>query len=82
MKISKSIKINFLIILLIGLLGSCELPKKKDNFVKLNLLQVNDVYEIEAIENGKYGGMARVATLKKSYRKQIQIHGWFFLEIL
>jgi 2',3'-cyclic-nucleotide 2'-phosphodiesterase (5'-nucleotidase family) len=69
MKISKSIKINFLIILLIGLLGSCELPKKKDNFVKLNLLQVNDVYEIEAIENGKYGGMARVATLKKELQK-------------
>ncbi|MEO5647059.1 MAG: bifunctional metallophosphatase/5'-nucleotidase [Chitinophagaceae bacterium] len=31
-------------------------------------VQVNDVYEIAPLAGGKYGGMARVATIKKQYR--------------
>jgi 5'-nucleotidase len=35
-----------------------------DGLISLNILQINDVYEIAPLENGKVGGMARVATLK------------------
>ena len=43
---------------------------QKDNGkITINFLQVNDVYEIEPIEAGKTGGMARVATLKKELLK-------------
>ncbi|HVT56931.1 MAG TPA: bifunctional metallophosphatase/5'-nucleotidase [Thermoanaerobaculia bacterium] len=33
--------------------------------VEINLLQLNDVYEIGAVEGGKQGGLARVTTLRK-----------------
>jgi 5'-nucleotidase/UDP-sugar diphosphatase len=33
--------------------------------VEINLLQLNDVYEIGPVEGGKRGGLARVATLRK-----------------
>lgn len=36
-----------------------------DGKISLTLLQINDVYEIAPLANGKIGGMARVATLKK-----------------
>jgi 5'-nucleotidase len=34
--------------------------------VKVTLLQLNDLYEITPVNNGKSGGLARVATLRKS----------------
>lgn len=34
-----------------------------------SIIQINDVYEIGALENGKVGGMARVATLEKEIRQ-------------
>lgn len=70
MKIGSLIKKIFFVVFLLGLLGSCEAPKEKDNFVEFTLLQVNDVYEIGAVENGKYGGMERVAGLKQELIKQ------------
>lgn len=36
-----------------------------DSVVTVALLQINDVYEITPIEGGRYGGMARVATVRK-----------------
>lgn len=33
--------------------------------VEVNILQINDVYEIGPVEGGKSGGLARVATLRK-----------------
>jgi len=36
-----------------------------DTVVKLTLLQINDVYEITPVSDGKEGGMARLATLRK-----------------
>lgn len=36
-----------------------------DDVVEVTLLQLNDVYEIAPIENGAFGGMARVATIRK-----------------
>lgn len=35
------------------------------NTIEFNFLQINDVYEIAPIQGGKYGGMARVATIHK-----------------
>lgn len=40
-------------------------PVKDDGLIKINLLQLNDVYEIAALDNGAVGGMARVATIRK-----------------
>ncbi|HYF32968.1 MAG TPA: bifunctional metallophosphatase/5'-nucleotidase [Chitinophagaceae bacterium] len=36
-----------------------------DGKITVNLLQLNDVYEISPIDKGKAGGMARVASLRK-----------------
>ncbi len=33
--------------------------------IEVTFLQLNDVYEITPVENGKFGGMARVATVRK-----------------
>lgn len=38
--------------------------------VKVTLLHINDVYEIAPTNNGKSGGLARVATLRKQLLKQ------------
>ncbi|MBI5471954.1 MAG: bifunctional metallophosphatase/5'-nucleotidase [Ignavibacteriae bacterium] len=38
--------------------------------VELTLLQLNDVYEIAPVEGGKYGGMARVATIRQQLLKE------------
>jgi 2',3'-cyclic-nucleotide 2'-phosphodiesterase (5'-nucleotidase family) len=42
---------------------------KDDGKIEVAFVQVNDVYEIAPLANGKEGGMARVATLKKEYIK-------------
>src|SRR3954452_4962243 len=41
-----------------------------DGHIAVNFVQINDVYEIAPLNNGKEGGMARVATLKQQYVKQ------------
>ena len=40
---------------------------KDDGKIDITFVQINDVYEIAPLSNGKEGGMARVATLKKKY---------------
>jgi 5'-nucleotidase len=53
--------------------SSCTLFQKttSDNRkIEINLIQVNDVYEIGPLSGGKEGGLARVATLKKQYLKK------------
>ena len=69
----KSTKFQVLVFLIL-FLAACKTPQstttgsnygKKDGKVEWIFLQLNDVYEIAPIENGKYGGLARVATLRK-----------------
>lgn len=53
---------------------SCKVIKntavtKDDGKIEVDLVQINDVYEIAPIAGGKEGGMARVASLKKQYKK-------------
>ncbi len=38
-----------------------------DGIIRINFVQVNDVYEIAPLAAGKEGGLARVATIKKKY---------------
>lgn len=44
--------------------------KKKPNKVYFTILQLNDVYEIAPIQGGKYGGMARVASIYRQLQKE------------
>lgn len=53
---------------------SCKVTKKvadakDDGKIEAVFVQVNDVYEIAPAAGGKEGGMARVATLRKQYKK-------------
>lgn len=41
-----------------------------DSAVCITLLHINDVYEISAVEGGKSGGLARVATLLERLRRE------------
>ena len=45
-------------------------PLQKQNTVTIKLIQVNDVYEISPLGGGKYGGMARVAHISDSIKRQ------------
>jgi len=62
----KSIK-SILYVLSILLLLSCS---KDDGKIDFTFLQVNDVYEIAPIQNGKFGGMARVETVHQELLKE------------
>lgn len=57
------------------LLSSCKTLSstsgKTDNgVIDLTLVQINDVYEIAPLSEGKEGGIARVATLKKKWQQK------------
>jgi 5'-nucleotidase/UDP-sugar diphosphatase len=41
-----------------------------DGAARVTLLHINDVYEISAVEGGKSGGLARVATLLEQLRRE------------
>ncbi|MDQ2719187.1 MAG: bifunctional metallophosphatase/5'-nucleotidase [Bacteroidota bacterium] len=62
-------KISPFIILLLTT-ASCNITRhsvlKDDGKISITFVQVNDVYEIAPLANGKEGGMARVATIKKN----------------
>ncbi len=53
---------KFLFLFILTFLLSCT---KKDTKINLTILQLNDVYEIAALEGGKIGGLARVENLHK-----------------
>jgi 2',3'-cyclic-nucleotide 2'-phosphodiesterase (5'-nucleotidase family) len=44
--------------------------KNSQNEVNITFLQLNDVYEISPLDNGKVGGMARVATVRQELLKE------------
>jgi 2',3'-cyclic-nucleotide 2'-phosphodiesterase (5'-nucleotidase family) len=43
---------------------------KNDNKIRVTLLQINDVYEIVPLDEGKTGGLARVAAIRDSLAKE------------
>ena len=64
----KQIIYLFLIALAI-FVTSCK-PQKNTDKTYFNILQLNDVYEIAPIQGGKFGGMARVATVHQNLLKE------------
>lgn len=58
---------KILSVFILLLLLSCN---KDDNKIKVTFLQINDVYEIDALEGGKVGGLARVENLHKQLLKE------------
>ena len=68
--------IKFLLILIIcSSLGRCVNKKKSSsefsrNVYEFTIFQLNDVYEIAPIQNGNYGGMARVETIRKELLRE------------
>jgi 2',3'-cyclic-nucleotide 2'-phosphodiesterase (5'-nucleotidase family) len=70
---------SFLFAILLWLIpsGSNELCKqpaaqvsKNDGKITIDLLQINDVYEVAPLDHDRIGGMARIATLKKQFQNQ------------
>lgn len=69
--------LRFLAFFAIISLISCTTTKKvtntygvTDGKVEWIILQMNDVYEIAALDGGKIGGMARVAAIRKSLKQE------------
>ena len=63
-------KNQFLILLFINaILFSCK-ENPADNEITFKFLQVNDVYEIAPLSGGEFGGMARVAHVSDSIKKE------------
>lgn len=59
----------FLFLLVIGISPACTVVRGGGDDGKLSatIIQINDVYEIAPLNQGKEGGIARVATLKKNH---------------
>lgn len=57
----KSIKLLFAFFFAL-LITSCS---KDDGKISFTIMQINDVYEIAPIQNGQYGGLARVETVRQ-----------------
>ncbi len=60
---------NVIVLLLLIFASSCSSPRQAAT-TEFIILQLNDVYEIAPIQGGKYGGMARVATIRQQLLKE------------
>ncbi len=62
---------NFISVLIftIALFFSCK-ENPENDIITFKFIQVNDVYEIAPLSGGKYGGMARVAHVSDSIKKE------------
>jgi 2',3'-cyclic-nucleotide 2'-phosphodiesterase (5'-nucleotidase family) len=59
------------LVVLTLLLSGCGMLRRSaavPDLVKITVLQINDAYQIEPVDDGKRGGMARLATLVKDIR--------------
>lgn len=70
-----SLRLSVLLFLI--LLSACkttqpqpEVAAAGEDPIEFIILQMNDVYEIAPLEGGKYGGLARVASLKKQLMRE------------
>ena len=69
--LKKKMVMSFQYVILSTLLAtSCCLLPSSDSTIRITLLQLNDVYEITPVANGKEGGLARVATLRQQLLAQ------------
>lgn len=71
---------KLVLLITILILVSCSKNEETLEFIVIN---VNDIYEIDALEGGKVGGLARVATLYDSIKKEnpntLLVHAGDFL---
>lgn len=58
------------LLLIAACTGSKKSTKKDDNKIDITFLQLNDVYEIAPLDNGKVAGMARVATVSSQLKQE------------
>ena len=65
-------KLSLLILLVVVSLAcrTVKTSKNSQNEVSVTFLHLNDVYEISPLDNGKVGGMARVATVRQDLLKE------------
>jgi 2',3'-cyclic-nucleotide 2'-phosphodiesterase (5'-nucleotidase family) len=63
----KNIQTIIVLVFVTVFLFSCQ---KEDEIIKFTFLQLNDVYEIAALEGGEVGGLDRVETLHKELLKE------------
>ena len=56
--------------LLLGACSTSKLSGTNNNEVAVTFLHLNDVYEISPLDNGKIGGLARVATVRQQLLKE------------
>ncbi len=75
----KKIMLYLLLGMLVQSCGSLKkVPKPSADDVVIKIIQINDVYEIDAINNGKKGGLARVAYIHDSI-SHLYPNTYFFL---
>jgi len=65
-----SIFLSILIVLGVSCKRTHQASQSDSHITDIVFLQINDVYEIAPLENGKVGGMARVAQIKKELLAQ------------
>lgn len=67
---------KLLFLLSVAVLSSCSASKvektheSSDQKVTVKIVQINDVYEIDPLNDGEYGGMARVAYVRDSIKNE------------
>ena len=60
-----------LLVLTVVAVAACASAGARDaGLVRITLLQINDVYVLEAVDGGQRGGMARLATLVREARRE------------
>jgi 2',3'-cyclic-nucleotide 2'-phosphodiesterase (5'-nucleotidase family) len=52
------------------LVACATVPGREGSLVHVTLLQINDVYTLEPVDDGRRGGMARLATLARAARRE------------
>ncbi|MGH9883110.1 MAG: metallophosphoesterase, partial [Pyrinomonadaceae bacterium] len=59
-----------LAVLLLAVSFTSVAQQEQNCTVRVTLLQLNDVYQFEPVDQGAHGGIARVMTLKKDIQKE------------
>ncbi|AFK01862.1 5'-Nucleotidase domain-containing protein [Emticicia oligotrophica DSM 17448] len=66
----KKISLYLLLVLVSVACRTSKTTQQTQNEVAVTFLHMNDVYEISPLDNGKIGGMARVATVRQNLLKE------------
>src|SRR5687768_7764698 len=57
------------VLCLLAITGSPPAPVDAQSGATITILHINDVYEIDAIEGGRYGGLSRAATILRGLER-------------